>query len=39
MNIFIWMDRTLFNGTNNIYTMNIYNSLNKDSYLKKVSEY
>ena len=25
----------LFNGTNNIYTMNIYNSLNKDSYLKK----
>ncbi len=25
----------LFNGTNNIYTMNIYNSLNKDYYLKK----
>ena len=25
----------LFNGTNNIYTMNIYKSLNKESYLKK----
>ena len=25
----------LFNGTNNIYTINIYNSLNKESYLKK----
>ena len=25
----------LFNGANNIYTMNIYNSLNKESYLKK----
>ena len=25
----------LFNGTNNIYTMNIYRSLNKESYLKK----
>ena len=25
----------LFNGTNNIYSMNIYNSLNKESYLKK----
>ena len=25
----------LFNGTNNIYTMNIYNSLNKESYFKK----
>ena len=25
----------LFNGTNNIYTMNIYNSLNKENYLKK----
>ena len=25
----------LFNGTNNIYTVNIYKSLNKDSYLKK----
>ena len=25
----------LFNGTNNIYSINIYNSLNKESYLKK----
>ena len=25
----------LFNGTNNIYTTNIYKSLNKESYLKK----
>ena len=25
----------LFNGANNIYTMNIYNSLNKESFLKK----
>ena len=25
----------LFNGTNNIYTYNIYKSLNKESYLKK----
>ena len=25
----------LFNGTNNIYTTNIYKSLNKDNYLKK----
>ena len=25
----------LFNGANNIYTMNIYNSLNKERYLKK----
>ena len=25
----------LFNSANNIYTMNIYNSLNKDSYLRK----
>ena len=25
----------LFNSANNIYTMNIYNSLNKESFLKK----
>ena len=25
----------LFNGANNIYTYNIYKSLNKESYLKK----
>ena len=25
----------LFNGSNNIYTMNIYNSINKENYLKK----
>ena len=25
----------LFNGTNNVYTINIYKSLNKESYLKK----
>ena len=25
----------LFNGSNNIYTKNIYNSLNKERYLKK----
>ena len=27
----------LFNGSNNIYTKNIYNSLNKERYLKKSS--
>ena len=25
----------LFNGANNIYTVNIYKSLNKENYLKK----
>ena len=37
LNEYFHLDGTLalFNGTNNVYTINIYNSLNKESYLKK----